>query len=76
MLSLQIKSTVSGIWDVDSIPIGWRATGEDYDGAEDALDDSVVWGKTLDDLFSEIRDWDNEHFVVEEESSRVGEGRK
>lgn len=58
MINLQINSDVSGIWDVDSIPIGWRATPTDYDGTED---DRVLIGKTLDDLMREVKEWDLEY---------------
>lgn len=60
MPKLQIKSDVSGMWDVDSIPIGWRAVHEDYDGAEDAYDNRNLTAKLLQELLNEIRDYDEE----------------
>lgn len=60
MIKFQLVSDTSGRWDVTSIPIGWRATSEDYDGAEDALDGRDLWGKTLDDLMYEIKEYDLE----------------
>ncbi len=63
MIKIQLVSTVSGIWDVDEIPIGWRATHEDYDGAEDALNDCQVFSNSLYELMDEVREWDDEHFI-------------
>lgn len=66
MIKLQFVSDISGRWDVDSIPIGWRATHEDFDGAEDALDDRSLTGKLLDDLIGEIKEWEAEQVEKEE----------
>lgn len=58
MISIQIKSSATGVWDVEMIPTGdWCATHEDIDGAEDSGDDRVVYGNTIADLIEGVRDY-------------------
>ena len=62
MISLQIISTKSGKWDVDWLPTGdLRATSENYDGAEDSLNDDILYGTCIDDLMDSVRLYDQEY---------------
>ena len=61
MIQLQLKSDASGIWLLDTCPIGWEACHEDYDGAEDAWDMRHAYGKTLEDVIHDIKEYDKEY---------------
>lgn len=58
---LRIISSITGVWGVELLPTGdWRATHEEFDGAEDAGDDRVVYGNTVDDLIERVIDYGEE----------------
>lgn len=61
MIKLQLVSSVSGAWDVGSMPLGWDAVSVDYDGAEDSGDTRSLWASTITELVSEIRNWEIEN---------------
>lgn len=60
MISLQIKSDVSGIWTVEFPPTGWLiAVHPDYDGAEDGMLDTVT-AIDIYDLMMAVKEYDDD----------------